>query len=77
MAKATRVGAREAIRTQKFEEMIIRKEHLQPGVMVSLDQYQTSTPGRLPNTAGKEHMNNRFHGGTLMLDHATGYRRNA
>ena len=53
--------------------MIICKEHLQPGDMVSLDQCQTSTPGRLPNTARKEHMNNRLHGGALMIDHATGY----
>ena len=51
--------------------MIICKEYLQPGDMVSLDQYQT--PGRLPNIAKKEHMNNHFHGGTLMIDHATGF----
>ena len=37
----------------KGKEMMLRREHLQPGDCVSLDQYESSIPGRLPHTMGK------------------------
>ena len=58
-------------------EMSIRggteDEELEPGYQVSTDQYICGTPGRLPNTYGKEPVASRYHGGTLSYDHASGY----
>ena len=72
-AKATKVGHMEAERAAQFQKMMIRKGDLKPGDMVSLDQYHSSTPGRLPDSAGKEHLANCYHGGTLMFDHSSEY----
>ena len=38
-----------------------------------MDQYVSRTPGRLPNTRGREHLGNRYTGGTLYVDHASGF----
>jgi hypothetical protein len=35
-------------------DMLLRRGHLEPGDMVSIDQYISGIPGRLPNTKGKE-----------------------
>jgi hypothetical protein len=55
------------------KEMAIQKGNLQPGEMVSIDQYISSIPGRLPNTCGKESKKEKFIGGTLFEDDASGY----
>ena len=44
---------------------------LQPGDCVSLDQYESSIPGRLPHTYGKEKKDDQYNGGTLFIDHAS------
>ena len=49
----------------------LKKEALDPGAAVSVDQYQTKTPGRLPLTYGKEKEKDRFNGGTIYVDHST------
>jgi hypothetical protein len=54
-------------------EMAIKREDLQPGDCISMDQYVCKTPGRLPNTYGKEHSSNKYNGGTVFVDHASGY----
>ena len=54
----------------KGKEMMLRREHLQPGDCVSLDQYESSIPGRLPHTYGKEKKDHQYNGGTLFIDHA-------
>ena len=54
-------------------EMAIRREHLHPGDCVSLDQYESSVRGRLLHTFGKEHTSERLVGGTIAVDHASGY----
>ena len=54
-------------------EMAIRRNNLQPGECVSIDQYVCRTPGRLANTFGKEHDSMRYTGGTIFVDHATGF----
>jgi hypothetical protein len=54
-------------------EMQIRKGDLQPGDCVSVDQYVSSVPGRLPHTAGKEKPNEKYNGGTIFVDHASSY----
>ena len=49
----------------------IRKEDLNPGQRVSIDQYQSRTPGRRLGTKGSE--KKKFCGGTLFYDHGTQY----
>jgi hypothetical protein len=52
-------------------EMRIREGDLQAGDCVSVDQYVSSVPGRLPNTMGKEPSKLKYHGGTIFIDHAS------
>ena len=53
----------------KGKEMMLCCEHLQPGD--SLDQYESSIPGHLPHTYGKEKKDNQYNGGTLFVDHTS------
>lgn len=46
-----------------------------PGQRVSMDQYLSTVPGRLPNTQGKEKKEHKYCGGTIFIDHATKYCR--
>ena len=55
----------------KGTEMMLRHEHLQPGDCVSLDQYESSIPGCLPHTYGKEKKDDQYNGGTLFVDQAS------
>jgi hypothetical protein len=55
------------------KEMSLKRGDLQPGDMVSIDQYVSTVPGRLPKTYGKEPKKDKYSGGTLFVDHATGY----
>ena len=43
-----------------------------PGECVSVDQFVATVPGRLPHTFGKEKGVDRYTGGTLFVDHASG-----
>ena len=54
-------------------EMSIRREDLNPGDCISMDQYQARVPGRLPSTYGKEPPNKQYSGGTIFVDHSSGY----
>ena len=47
--------------------------NLKPGECVSMDQYISSKPGRLPHTFGKEGTEKSYHGGTIFVDHASGF----
>ncbi|KAG7358094.1 hypothetical protein IV203_014681 [Nitzschia inconspicua] len=53
--------------------MQIRSDNLHPGDCISVDQYVSSVPGRLPHTAGKESSKDKYHGGTIFVDHATSF----
>ena len=44
-----------------------------PGQQVSCDQYISKTPGQLPHTYGKERPTQQYNGGTMFVDHASGY----
>ena len=50
----------------------LSRGHLQPGDAVSVDQYIVSEKGRLYTSFGREHNNERFSGGTIYVDHASG-----
>jgi Reverse transcriptase (RNA-dependent DNA polymerase) len=53
------------------EPMLIRQGNLSPGDCVSIDQYISALPGRLPHTKGKESKSERYNGGTIFIDHAS------
>ena len=59
--------------TKPENEMAMRRDNLNPGDCVSMDQYQTRIPGRLPHTFGKESPTSRYTVGTIFVDHASGY----
>jgi hypothetical protein len=59
--------------TRDLKKFILREGDLLPGDAVSIDQYQSSVPGHLPNTKGKEALKDKYNGGTLFYDHATGH----
>ena len=63
----------ETIVRKPEREMAIRRNKLTPGQQVSIDQYISRTPGRLPHTFGKERPTSQYNGGTLIVDHATGF----
>ena len=54
-------------------EMAIRRNNLKPGDLVSGDQWISSQPGRLPHTFGKEADDDRYHGGTILVDSSSSY----
>jgi hypothetical protein len=53
--------------------MMLCSETLRPGEKVSCDQYVSAVPSRLPHTKGKEPKKDKYNGGTLFVDHATGF----
>jgi hypothetical protein len=53
--------------------MQIRSGDLRPRQCVSVDQYVSSVPGRLPNTMGKESSKLKYNGGTMFVDHASSH----
>ena len=56
----------------KEKEGILAAEKMKPGELVSMDQYVVKTPGRLYEGYGREGVENRFHGGTIFHDAASG-----
>ncbi|MBE0451949.1 MAG: hypothetical protein IBX70_14070, partial [Clostridia bacterium] len=58
---------------QPGQEMILRRGNLQPGDMTSIDQYISTFPGRLPHSRGKEPQKQKYNGGTIFVDHASGH----
>jgi hypothetical protein len=47
--------------------------NMQPRTKVSIDQYISGLPGRLTHTRGKEDKKTQYNGGTLFVDHYSGY----
>ncbi|KAI2505066.1 hypothetical protein MHU86_9342 [Fragilaria crotonensis] len=54
-------------------DMLLKQNNTEPGDCVSIDQYASTVLGRLPHTRGKEKKDEKFNGGTVFVDHATGY----
>jgi hypothetical protein len=69
-AKHKGAGTSVSVKLQA-KEMTLQADHLEPGSMVSLDQYISSTLGCLPHTQGKEWEEDQYHGGTIAINHAT------
>jgi transposase InsO family protein len=57
----------------RLKEYVLKTDHLTPGTMVSVDQYESSVGGRLPDTRGQERFGVKYMGGTIFCDHASGY----
>ena len=60
------------IRARPEFEMSIRREDLQPGDCISMDQCQARVPGRLPTAHGCEPTQTKYVGGTTFVDHSSG-----
>ena len=45
----------------------------EPGDCITIDQFVVKVPGRLSNTAGKESLQLRYTGGTIVVDLASGF----
>lgn len=58
---------------RKEKDGILKANQLRAGAVVSVDQYVCSQKGRLPTTAGKEKDRDRYTGGIIFVDHASGY----
>ena len=52
---------------------IAKTDHLYPGSCISIDHFHCNPKGRLLNTYGKEPVEEKFTGGCIFVDHATGY----
>ena len=72
LARARRRST-EVSTTTVHQEALLKTQHLVPGVCVSIDQYESSVRGRLPNSRGKESFGLKYCGGTIFCDHASGY----
>jgi hypothetical protein len=72
VAKQERRGP-EVPRQVKVEnkDHMLRRNHLCPGDMVSVDQYVSALPGHLPHTKGEEMKKDQYCGGTIFVDHAS------
>ena len=72
--KAKCIGLGSSTKTPNADHNnVLKKDDLRPGDTVSTDQYECRIKGRLPYTKGKEDPKKMFSGGTLFVDHATGY----
>ena len=58
---------------RKSKDGNLKKGNLRPGAMVSSDQFVSSLPGRLPSSYGREKESEKYVGGTIFIDEASGY----
>ena len=63
----------QTVSNKQERENAIRRKAQKAGDQVSGDQFVCKSPGRLPNTFGKEPPSERYHGGTLWVDHFSQY----
>jgi hypothetical protein len=54
------------------KEMELKQGDLIPGQRISVDHYQSAVPGRLYSSRGSTTASNKFHGGAIFVDHASG-----
>ena len=58
---------------RKEKDGNLKKNQLRVGGMVSSDQYVSSVHGRLPHTFGKEKKHEKYVGGSIFVDEASGF----
>ena len=54
-------------------EMAIKRDDIAPGDCISTDQHISETPGRLVHAQGRKSTDQQHSGGTIFIDHASGY----
>jgi hypothetical protein len=52
---------------------VLRTENLLPGQRISVDQYESAVRGRIRSSRGRESFGQKYGGGTIFCDHASGY----
>ena len=60
-------------KNNNMKEQELKKDHLLPGHMVSVDHYILLAPGRIYHTKGKSDPSEMFSGGCVFIDHASVY----
>ena len=57
----------------KEQTQALKTNDLFPGARISVDHFVSNPPGRLLNTYGKEKADEKYKGGCIFVDHASGY----
>lgn len=74
LAKAHKISTNVKTTTIKSDKVgVLSRDHLRPGQLISVDQFESSVRGRLLTSKGKEKQADRYKGGTVFYDHASGY----
>ena len=55
------------------KEAALCRDDLHPREQISIDQCVSQTPGRLPNTPGREKQDRQHNGGSTFVDHASAF----
>jgi hypothetical protein len=53
--------------------MVLKEDHLKPGDCISCDHYISPVPGRVISKSGHSSTSHGYVGGTLYVDHASGW----
>jgi hypothetical protein len=73
LAKAkVRTTGTKTTSVKRERDGVIKTDCYEPGDMVSSDQFNVSTSGRLLSGFGRESIDNGYHGGTIYVDAASG-----
>ena len=70
--KDEQVQLREQI-MQPTKHASLKNEDLLPGQRVSVDHFISAIPGRLYKSRGGTHLEDKYHGGAIFVDHASGH----
>ena len=74
LSKATaRAPPNSTLSKRPQQAMKIRRKDMLPGKRVSIDNFDSRIPGRRPETQGKEAPQDKFVGGSLFVDHFSGF----
>ena len=76
LGRATRKGPGTSTSSpvqEKLGGVVGTNKDIEPGEVVSMDQYVCSVRGRLPFKWGREKESLRYGGGTIFVDHASGF----
>ena len=68
----TRKDPKGRVYHQESQDGILKKEKLKPGELILLDQFESRFPGRVFDERGGQVHNQKFKGGFLYCDAATG-----
>ena len=73
LGKQKRKGTASTTTSLNPDRREIKDGDLKPGDRVSVDQFHCAVPGRRHDTFGKESSRQQYNGGTIFVDHASGF----